>query len=120
MGHGISPTKMHLPQNLQIQKTKKYKYILKGVTRAEETSTQYLGVDIQSNLAWDNRIDRVTKKSNNMLGFLRRNLRSASSETKKTNAYITKVRSNLENCVSVWNPHEKKVRAENRNDPFYT
>ena len=71
------------------------------------TSTKYLGVDIQSNLAWINHIDRVTKKSNNMLGFLRRNLRSASSET-KTNAYITMVRSNLEYCVSAWNPHQKK------------
>ena len=68
---------------------------------------EYLGVNIQSNLVWNNHIDRVTKKSNNMLGFLRRNLRSASSET-NTNAYITMVRSNLEYCVSAWNPHQKK------------
>ena len=38
-----------------------------------------------------------------MLGFLRLNLWSASSET-KTNAYITMVRSNLEYCASAWNP----------------
>ena len=68
---------------------------------------EYLGVNIQSNLVWNNHIDRVTKKSNNMLGFLRCNLRSASSET-NTNAYITMVRSNLEYCVSAWNPHQKK------------
>jgi len=42
-----------------------------------------------------------------MLGFIRRNLRSASSET-KTNAYVTMVKSNLEYCASVWNPHQKK------------
>ena len=75
------------------------------------TSTKYLGVDIQSNLAWNNRIDRVTKKSNNMFGFLRRNLRSASSET-KTNAYITMVRSNLEYCASAWTPHPKKYEQK--------
>ena len=49
-----------------------------------------------------------------MLGILRRNLRSASTKT-KTNAYITMVRSNLEYCASAYNPHQKKVRAENRN-----
>ena len=46
-----------------------------------------------------------------MLGFLRRNLRSASSET-KTNAYITMVRSNLEYCASAWNPHQKKYEQK--------
>ena len=100
------------PQNcsyLKISRSRKpktYKYILKGVTLAEETSTKYLGVDIQSNLAWNNHIDRVTKKSNNLSGFLIRNLQSASSET-KTNTYITMVRSNLEYCASAWNPHQK-------------
>ena len=42
-----------------------------------------------------------------MLGIPRRNLRSASTET-KTNAYITMVRSNLEYCASAWHPHQKK------------
>ena len=54
-----------------------------------------------------------------MLGFFRRNLRLASSET-KTNAYITMVRSNLEYCASAWNLHQKKIRAENRNGPTQT
>ena len=36
-----------------------YKYIPKRVTLAEGTSTKYLGVDIQSNLAWNNHNDRV-------------------------------------------------------------
>ena len=105
------------PQNcsyLKISRSRKpktYKYSIKGVTLAEETSTKYIGVDIQSKLAWNNHIDRVTKKSNNMLGFFRRNLRLASSET-KTNAYITMVRSNLEYCASAWNPHLKKYEQK--------
>ena len=117
------------PQNcsyLKISRSRKpktYKYSIKGVTLAEETSTKYIGVDIQSKLAWNNHIDRVTKKSNNMLGFLRCNLRSASSET-NTNAYIKMVRSNLEYYASAWNPHQKmyeqKIEMVQRRAARYT
>ena len=92
MGHGISPPPPPPSPQLnkcsclilsRARKPKIYKYILKCVTLAEESWTKYLGVDIQSNLAWNyNHIDQVTNKSNNMLGFLRRKLRSASTETK--------------------------------------
>ena len=41
-----------------------------------------------------------------MLGFLRRNLRSCKEDT-KANAYFTMVRSNMEYCSAVWNPHNK-------------
>jgi len=47
---------------LKISRSRKpttYKYIPKRVTLAEGTSTKYLGVDIQSNLAWNNHNDRV-------------------------------------------------------------
>ena len=63
-------------------------------------------VDIQSSLSWKTHIDRITKKSNSMLGFLRPNLRSCSEET-KANAYFSMVRSNLEYCSSVWSPRRK-------------
>ena len=42
-----------------------------------------------------------------MLGFLRRNLRISSHET-KTLAYIALVHSNLEYCATVWNPYKKE------------
>ena len=110
-GMEFHPQKCSYLRISRSRKPKTYKYIIKGVTLAEKTSAKYLGVEIQSNLAWNNHIDRVTKKSNNMLGFLRRNLRTASSET-KTNAYITMVRSNLEYCASAWNPHQKKYEQK--------
>ena len=72
-----------------------FQYHLKGVSLAEEQSSKYLGVDLQSNLSWKNHISQITKKSNNMLGFLRRNLRQACEET-KAEAYFTMVRSNLD------------------------
>jgi len=43
-----------------------------------------------------------------MLGFLKRNLRNTRCET-KTIAYISLVRSNLEYCCTVWNPHRKNL-----------
>ena len=84
-----------------------FQYQLKGVALAEEQSSKYLGVDIQSNLTWNDHINRITKKSNSMLGFLRRNLRQAGEET-KAQAYFTMVRSNLDYCCTIWNPHNKE------------
>jgi len=83
-------------------------YILEVITLAEEQTSKYLGVDLQSNLGWEQHIDKITKKANNMLGFLKRNLRNTSCET-KTNAYISLVRSNIEYCCTVWNPHRKNL-----------
>ena len=61
-------------------------------------SSKYLRVDIQSNLHWNMHIDRVTKKANGWLGFLHRNPRATSEET-KTNAYISMIKSNLHYCA---------------------
>ena len=57
-----------------------------------------------------------------MLGFLRRNLKSASEST-KTNAYKTIVRPHLEYCCSVWNPfqanHQEKIEMVQRRAARY-
>ena len=84
----------------------KFNYRHKGHILELQDCTKYLGVDIQSSLSWKNHIDRISKKANSMLGFLRCNLRSCKEDT-KANAYFTMVRSNLEYCSSVWNPHQK-------------
>jgi hypothetical protein len=89
----------------------KHAYMLKGHQLEELDSVKYLGVDIQSTLQWNNHINCITKKANSMLGFLHRNLRSTSTET-KTNAYISMVRSNLEYCATVWCPHQKDQMAK--------
>jgi len=38
-------------------------------------SAKYLGVDISSDLLWDTHMNRISKMSNNTLGFLRRNIK---------------------------------------------
>ena len=53
-------------------------------------------------------IDRIKKKSNSMLGFLCRNLKSTCAET-KTNAYISMVRPSLEYCSFVYIPNQKEL-----------
>ena len=91
--------------------TIKYPYSLKGHTLEAQDITKYLGVDLQSSLSWKPHIDRITKKANSMLGFLRRNLRSCSEDT-KAQAYFSMVRSNLEYCSSVWSPHHKDQKQK--------
>ena len=83
-----------------------HRYKLKGHFLIAEDTTKYLGVDLQTTLSWKTHIDRISKEANSMLGFLRRNLRSCSEDT-KANTYFSMVRSNLEYCSSVWNPHQK-------------
>ena len=40
------------------------------------SSAKYLGVDISSDLSWDTHINRISKKANNTLGFLWRNIKN--------------------------------------------
>ena len=82
----------------------KYNYSLKGQNLESVKTVKYLGVDLSYNLSWNSHIDRTAKKANNMLGFLRRNLRVNNRDTKAA-AYKTLVRPNLEYCATVWSPY---------------
>ena len=84
----------------------RHPYQFKGHVLELKDTTKYLGVDLQSSLLWKNHIDRVCKKANSTLGFLRRNLKAGTEET-KANAYFCIVRSNLDYCCSVWSPNHK-------------
>ena len=67
------------------------------------SSAKYLGIDISSDLSWDTHINRISKKSNNTLRFLRRNIK-IHSESLKSSAYKVLVRLQLEYCSTVWCP----------------
>ena len=79
-------------------------YSLKGHTLDKEDYTKYLGVELQSSLSWNRHIDQTVKKANSMLGFLRRNLRVNSEQTKGP-AYCSMVRPLLEYCSTIWSPY---------------
>ena len=82
-------------------------YLLKGHVLTTEDSTRYLGVELQSNMAWNKHMDQTIKKGNCMLGFLRRNLK-VSNESTKTAAYSSLIRPILEYCCTVWGPHTQE------------
>ena len=71
----------------------------------------YLGITINSKLTWTNHILYITKRANQSLGFLRRNL-SAAFQSVKEKAYLTYVCPKLQFASTVWNPfHQKDIQA---------
>ncbi len=79
-------------------------YLLHSTQLESVTSAKYLGITFSNDLTWNNQIDNITKKENQTLGFLRRNIK-VHSEPLKSTAYKTLVRPQLEYCSSVWSPH---------------
>ena len=67
----------------------------------------YLGVTISEDLKWSPHINKITKKANSTLGFLRRNLKHCPENCRKT-AYLALIRSSLEYSSVVWDPHLQK------------
>ena len=67
-------------------------YKLKGHQLQTETTSKYLGVDLGKNLDWKPHVDRIVKKSNSMLGFLRCNLRISSDKLNQLQWDTLKVR----------------------------
>ena len=47
-------------------------YTLHNCILESVSSAKYLVVDISSDISWDTHINRISKKANNTLGFLRR------------------------------------------------
>ena len=79
-------------------------YYLHNTKLQATTSAKYLGVTISDDLSWNAHINNITKKANNTLGFLRRNIK-VHLEQFKSIAYKTLVRPQLEYCSTVWSPY---------------
>lgn len=82
-------------------------YILHGQVLETVTSSKYLGVDISSNLTWNNHIDQICAKANRTLGFVKRNIRSKDPTLRET-AFKALVRPLVEYASPVWSPYTKK------------
>ena len=83
------------------------KYILHNVELESASAAKYLGVTIADDLSWSPHIDITTKKTNQTLGFLKRNIRVQNKDLKSV-AYKTLVRPQLEYASTVWYPHHDK------------
>lgn len=79
-------------------------YSLHGRTLESVDSAKYLGVTLTSDLRWNSHISNITKKGNQTLGFLRRNLQ-INSPTLKAVAYKSLVRPTVEYASTVWDPY---------------
>jgi hypothetical protein len=100
--------------SIRITRAKKpitYDYTLKGHTLEETNAATYLGVELTTDLRWNTQINKVTKRANSTLGFLKRNIRT-SNEQVKERAYNTYVRPLLEYCSTVWSPHTQKEKHQ--------
>ena len=72
--------------------------VLENVDQAK-----YLGVTIQKKLSWKPHIQNITKKANQTIGFLQRNLRFCNSSTKAM-CFKVYVRPIVNYAAPVWNP----------------
>ena len=78
-----------------------------SITQLARWSTTYLGVEISNNLNWSPHIDKIVKKRNKSLGFVRCNTRTSSSNVKPL-AYTALVIPILEYSCQVCDPHTNK------------
>lgn len=65
---------------------------------------KYLGVIFTSDLSWNMHIEHITNKALKKLGFLKRRLHLANSDT-RLRAYISIIRATLDYASVIWHPH---------------
>ena len=79
-------------------------YLLHGQVLGSVAGSNYLGVEISSNLSFNSHIQNITTSASRSLGFLKRNIRSKNPELREM-AYKTLVRPLVEYSSSVWSPY---------------
>ena len=74
---------------------------------------KYLGVTIDTKLSWGHHTNAMTKKANNTIAFLRRNLSSCPRQIRAT-CYKSLVRPQLEYASTVWDHTNKTTLTQSR------
>ena len=82
-------------------------YTLCGILLQAVPEAKYLGVTLSSDLKWSRHVQLTASKANSMLGLLRRNISRCAIQLREQ-AYFALVRSRLEYCAAVWDPHLAK------------
>ena len=82
-------------------------YHIHGHNLETEDASKYLGVTLDKNMNWDQRVNSVVMKGNRTLGFLRRNLKQCTTPVKAA-TYTTIVRPAVEYASTVWDPYRQK------------
>ena len=106
-GMRFNPKKCYVMRIARSSKPLTKIYTLMNHPLEQVQNSKYLGVLISDNLKWGPHVNQVCQKANRLIGFLRRNLKYCPKVLKDT-AYKSLVRSNLEYCSSIWDPHFEK------------
>ena len=81
-------------------------YQLHGQVLSIVPSTIYLGLTIQDDGEWKNQINNFETKGNQLLGFLRRNMKIDNKQAKQE-AYKMLIRQPIEYGAVIWDPYHK-------------
>lgn len=107
----FNPTKCEVIRFTKRRRPTHGNYIIHGHTLKVAKTGKYLGVTLSEKLSWNQHVDAVTKKANNSLAFLRRNLSSCPTHI-KAQCYETLVRPTLEYASTVWDPYtQRNIKA---------
>ena len=83
VGYAIyNPSKCQVLHITRKVKPLNTKYILHNVELGSASAAKYIGVNIADDLSWSPHIDNTTKKANQTLGFLIRNIRVHNKDLK--------------------------------------
>ena len=81
-------------------------YTLHGKHLKQVSSATILGVTCQDNCEYQEHINNIATKGNQLLGFLRRNLKIKNTKV-KAEGYLTLIRPSLEYASNIWDPHHQ-------------
>jgi hypothetical protein len=84
----------------------RYNYKLGNEKLDSVTSAKYLGVNLASNLSWNNHLDAVVSKANQAMNFISRNCQGMGKEARQL-ASFSLVRPHLEYAAMVWDPSQQ-------------
>ncbi|CAH2097315.1 unnamed protein product [Euphydryas editha] len=104
-GMGLNPSKCHVIRFSRKKATLTRTYYINHIPLDELDHTRDLGVIVDSKLRFNLHIEDVVGRAFRMLGFVLRNCKEFKSPRTKITLYNCLVRSLLEYCSVVWNPH---------------
>lgn len=89
-----------------------YQYSIKDMPIEKEIKKKDLGVTFDSKESFSHHISEITKKSYQLIGFIFRTTQHFNRPASLIKLYNTYVRSRLEYCSSIWNPHYDKYKDQ--------